>query len=207
LETMAKTLGLVCLLGVFVGCAETQAQTGAAHATNAAALDETDAFEKKPVVRLRMEQGQEPVQQAAFLAVRRTLAQQGFVVGSGFIEGCDAELLIRSERAGEGSRVALVGRLGARTMVPLTADVTGDAEGQGDDDVLSDLAMRWQRRFHRSPRLAAHLEPDLALPGHDAANEPFDCTRPREPRWIAVEAHAPRRARAEDSVSRTRPWR
>jgi len=161
LETMAKTFGLVCLLGTLMGCAEAQTQTGIAHATNAAALDEADAIERKPLVRLRVEEAADPMQQVAFLAVRRTLVEQGFVVSSGFPESFDADLLIRSESAGAQTRMALVGRLGARAMVPVTVDLAGRGDEERDFDALSDLAMRWQRRFSRSPRLDAHLEPDM----------------------------------------------
>ncbi len=168
METMARTLGFVCLLSALVGCAETQ--TGAAHATTAAALSEADATDKKPVVRLRMEVASDPVQELAFLVVRRSLVEQGFVVSSGFTDGFDADLLIRSASpggggggggSGSGTHVSLVAKLGARLMLPVTVDLAVTGHDEADVEALSDLAMRWQRRFSRSPRLDRHLEPDM----------------------------------------------
>ncbi len=161
METTTKMMGIVCALGALMGCAETQS---AAHATTAAALSDDDVADKKPVVRLRMEAAEDAVQQAAFTSVRRTLVEQGFVVGSGFIEGHDADVVIRSSREGAVTRVSLAARLGSRAMVPVTVDVAGDG-GAADDDAVGEMAMRWQRRFNRSPHLDRHLEADfVSLP-------------------------------------------
>ena len=161
METMTKMMGVVCALGALMGCAETQT---AAHATTAAALSDDDVADKKPVVRLRMEAAEDSVQQAAFTSVRRTLIEQGFVVGSGFTDGHDADVVIRSSREGALTRISLAARLGSRAMVPVTVDVAGDG-GAADEDALSDMAMRWQRRFNRSPRLDRHIEADfVSLP-------------------------------------------
>jgi hypothetical protein len=161
LETMARTLGLVCLLSALVGCAGTQTGAARAHATTAAALSDDDAMERKPLVRLRMEAADAPVQQAAFRAVRRTLTEQGFAVTGGLGDGVDADLLIRSAPSGEGTSVALVAQVGARVMVPVSVDIAGHGEDARGFDALSDLALRWQRRFCRSPRLDRHFEPDM----------------------------------------------
>lgn len=169
METIKRTLGIVCALSALsalAGCAGSHMP--AAHATTAAALSDDDVAEKKPVVRLRMEAAEDATQEAAFLAVRRTLVEQGFVVGSGFVGGYDADLVIHTEPAGTRTRVALAARLGSRGMIPVTVDVAGDGS-VADDDAMSDLAMRWQRRFSRSPRLDRHLEPDLASPAAWAA--------------------------------------
>jgi hypothetical protein len=48
--------------------------------------------------------------------------------------------------------------VGTRAMVPIVTLVSGDG-GPPDDDAFADLALRWQRRYNRSPRLERHFEP------------------------------------------------
>ena len=158
MRATAKTWGMVCALLGMCGCAG--AQTGAAaHATTAAIVSEDDA-DPRPVVRLRMEAGADPVQQAAFDVVRETLFEEGFVVTSAFTDGFDVDMAIQSRAArdGEGARTSLTlaSRIGARVMAPVGAEIDA-TNGDIDRQAVAELAERWQRRFHRNPRLDRHF--------------------------------------------------
>jgi pantoate kinase len=164
MRATAKTWGIVCALLGVCGCAETQ--TGAAaHATTAAIVGEDDA-DPRPVVRLRMEAGEDALQQTAFEVVRETLVGEGFVVSSGFTEGFDVDMVIQSRapRVGALTRTSLTlaARVGTRAMAPISTELDMP-NGDVDRAAIEELAERWQRRFHRNPRLDRHfLEVDRA---------------------------------------------
>ncbi len=170
MEIMAKTTGgarallALAMLGSAAACVA-PAQTGA-HATTAAALWLNDATtaavsQEKPRVRVRLEDPREPAERAALVAIRRTLTEQGFDVASALSRGDDvvepeADLVVHAAREDAALRVVLSARIGARVMVPMAVDAKGDGSA-ADDEAFAELAMRWQRRFNRSPRLDRHL--------------------------------------------------
>ena len=156
----AKTWGIVCALLGLAGCAENLGGPPA-HATAAAAVSSSEeSGDRRQVIRLRMESAQDPIQQAAFTVVRRTLFQQGFVVTSGFTEGYDADLVIQSRVEGPVAAVSLVGRVGVSAMLPLTTELARSSTEADTEAGLEDLTIRWQRRFNRSPRLDRHFVGD-----------------------------------------------